>query len=142
MLLDTSGLFCYHHLAERRSEEARTLFEAAGAKLTHAFVLAEFIALAIARGLPRRDTLPFVAALVDHPEVEVVWVDDALYRRAVRLLEDRLDKDYSLCDAVSFVLMRERGMREALTTDHHFEQEGFRRLLDLRKCVLLFYYIV
>ena len=41
----------------------------------------------------------------------------------------RFDKNYSLCDAVSFILMRRRGLYEALTTDHHFEQEGFRRLL-------------
>jgi predicted nucleic acid-binding protein len=37
--------------------------------------------------------------------------------------------DTSLCDAVSFVLMRARGILEALSTDHHFEQEGFLRLL-------------
>jgi len=42
----------------------------------------------------------------------------------------RLDKTYSLCDAVSFVLMRQYGYTEALTTDHHFEQEGFHRLLQ------------
>ena len=40
------------------------------------------------------------------------------------------DKTYSLCDAVSFLLMRERGITEALTTDRHFEQEGFVRLLQ------------
>jgi len=45
------------------------------------------------------------------------------------MLLDRLDKTYSLCDAVSFVLMRERELTEALTTDRHFEQEGFVRLL-------------
>lgn len=47
----------------------------------------------------------------------------------MNLLQVRLDKTYSLCDAISFVLMREHGIQEALTTDHHFEQEGFRRLL-------------
>lgn len=46
-----------------------------------------------------------------------------------KLLSDRQDKTYSLCDAVSFVLMRQRGMTGALTTDRHFEQEGFVRLL-------------
>jgi len=45
------------------------------------------------------------------------------------LLQNRQDKTYSLCDAVSFLLMRERKITEALTTDIHFEQEGFIRLL-------------
>lgn len=45
------------------------------------------------------------------------------------LLDHRSDKTYSLCDAVSFVLMHERGILEALTTDKHFVQEGFIRLL-------------
>jgi len=45
------------------------------------------------------------------------------------LLAGRADKTYSLCDAVSFVLMHRRRISEALTTDRHFEQEGFRRML-------------
>ena len=43
--------------------------------------------------------------------------------------KSRLDKAWSLCDAVSFVLMLRTGEMEALTTDHHFEQAGFVRLL-------------
>jgi predicted nucleic acid-binding protein len=129
MLLDTSGLFCYHHRDEPRSDDAQTFFEAAGPKLTHSYVVAEFVALTMARGLPRRDALLFLTALLAHPDVEVVWVAENLCQEAVRLLEARLDKSYSLCDAVSFVLMRQRRLQEALTTDRHFEQEGFRRLL-------------
>jgi predicted nucleic acid-binding protein len=130
MLLDTSGLFCCRHLDELQSDDAQTLFEASGNKLTHSFVLAEFVALTTARGLSRPKTLAFLAALQDHPEVEVVWVSQPLYQAGIQLLNARLDKDYSLCDAVSFVLMRERAMQDALTTDRHFEQEGFRRLLS------------
>lgn len=58
-----------------------------------------------------------------------MWVNEPLHRGAVALLKARPDKAYSLCDAVSFLLMRERGLIDALTTDHHFQQEGFRRLL-------------
>lgn len=47
----------------------------------------------------------------------------------MRFLQGRLDKSYSLCDAVSFLLMREGAITEALTTDRHFDQEGFVRLL-------------
>ena len=67
--------------------------------------------------------------LAAHPEVEIVWVDEMLNQQALSLLEARLDKDYSLCDAISFLLMKERGLVDALTTDHHFEQEGLRKLL-------------
>ena len=58
-----------------------------------------------------------------------MWVDKTLHLEALDLLFARPDKTYSLCDAVSFVLIRRRGIFSALTTDHHFEQEGFQRLL-------------
>lgn len=129
MLLDTSGLLCLHHADEAHHDDAWILLRSSERSLIHAYVLAEFVALALVRGLPRRRALAFVSALSDQPDIEVVWVDEALHRRAMQLLEDRLDKSYSLCDAVSFELMRQRGETEALTTDHHFEQEGLIRLL-------------
>lgn len=129
MLLDTSGLFAYHHKDESAHEEAKTLFRAESRKLTHSYVLSELVTLAYARGIPRASTVSFVTELLGHPEVETVWVDERLHRNAMALLLARPDKSYSLCDATSFVLMKETGMSDALTTDHHFEQEGFRRLL-------------
>jgi predicted nucleic acid-binding protein len=71
-----------------------------------------------------------VADAVTNPEIEIVWVDPVLHTRALEMLQAQLDKSYSLCDAVSFLLMRDRGIREALTTDHHFEQAGWQRLLN------------
>ncbi|WP_432809953.1 type II toxin-antitoxin system VapC family toxin [Pantanalinema sp. GBBB05] len=85
--------------------------------------------MALIRRFPRSAVLTFVMDLLDNPDIETVWVDEKVHREAMQLLSDRQDKTYSLCDAVSFVLMRQRGMTEALTTDRHFEQEGFVRLL-------------
>lgn len=59
----------------------------------------------------------------------MLWVDEALHRAALTLLVERLDKTYSLCDAVSFLQMQAERETEALTTDRHFEQAGFIRLL-------------
>jgi predicted nucleic acid-binding protein len=92
-------------------------------------VLAEFVPLCQVRGLQRVATLAFVTELISNPHVEIIWVDESLHRTALVLLQERLDKTYSLCDAVSFVLMRRRGITDALTTDRHFEQEGYVRLL-------------
>ncbi len=129
MLLDTSGLLCLLHRAEPFHEEAVAAYQAAARRLTTNYVLAEFVALAQVRGLPRPASLSFVADLAASSAVETMWVGEALHRDALVLLQTRLDKSYSLCDAVSFVLMRDRSIADALTTDRHFEQEGFRRLL-------------
>jgi len=129
MLLDTSGLLCLHHEAESFHDEALRAYNTASRRLTHSYILAEFVALAHVRRLPRLAALMFVAALLNNPDIEVVWVDEALHREAMALLLARLDKTYTLCDAVSFVLMRRRSLSEALTTDRHFAQEGFHRLL-------------
>ena len=130
MLLYTSGLFSLLHRDEPQNGRAVELYAQAHMRLTHSYVLAELIPLAQVRGLSRALVLNFSLRALDGDEVEVVWVDEPLHRQALSLLQARRDKGYSLCDAVSFVLMRERGIREALTTDKHFVQEGFTRLLE------------
>jgi len=131
VLLDTSGLLCYIHQNEPQHQEAVQFLSRTNKKfLTHSYVLAELIALALIRRFPRPAVLAFVMDLIDNPDIEVVWVDEQLHREAMKLLIERQDKTYSLCDAASFVLMRQRGMIEALTTDRHFEQEGFVKLLS------------
>jgi predicted nucleic acid-binding protein len=90
---------------------------------------AEFLPLCRSRGVDVAGAIELVEELLNNDEVEVYWIDETLHRAAVHLLKARPDKTYSLCDAVSFVLMRQLDIGEALTTDKHFEQEGFERLL-------------
>jgi predicted nucleic acid-binding protein len=129
MLLDTSGLLCYFDNRDARHQEATAHFKSAYEFLIHSYVLAEFVPLCRARGLNMTGALAFAVRLLDNPLIEFVWVDENLHRAALSLLQARLDKTYSLCDAVSFLLMRQYGVSDALTTDRHFEQEGFARLL-------------
>ena len=129
MFLDTSGLLCYHSKDEPEHKEAQRLFKAERRHLTHSYVLSEFVALAQVRRVLREPTLRFCYQLLAHPRIEIVWVERGLHEEALELLGQRLDKGYSLCDAVSFVLMKQRDIREALTTDRHFDQEGFTRKL-------------
>ena len=130
IFLDTSGLFACCATSEPHSKEARRLFEQSSAKLTHSYVLSELITLASARGFARLPIYLFVGELLAHPQVTTIWVNEPLHLAAMDLLEHRADKSYSLCDAVSFVLMAKHNATDALTSDYHFEQEGFRRLLQ------------
>jgi predicted nucleic acid-binding protein len=129
MLLDTSGLLALANAYEPQHSSARELLAAATRVVTHNYVIGEFIALATRRGLPRESVLEFVEAIDNTAEMETFHVDRSLHLAALGLLKERLDKQWSLCDAVSFILMERLKLKEALTTDHHFEQAGFKRLL-------------
>jgi uncharacterized protein len=61
--------------------------------------------------------------------VEVVTFDPELNVAAVDLYRSRGDKDWSLTDCLSFVVMERRRLTEALTTEHHFEQTGMKALM-------------
>ena len=52
-----------------------------------------------------------------------------MFQRGLRLYEERPDKEWSLTDCLSFVVMKDENLREALTGDQHFEQAGFIALL-------------
>jgi predicted nucleic acid-binding protein len=67
--------------------------------------------------------------LSSHAAVEIVPADQHWPTRGLDLYKQRPDKGWSLTDCISFVVMAERGITEALTGDHHFEQAGFRALL-------------
>jgi len=129
MLIDTSGFFSIQDRAGKHHSLAQQLYNEASSRLTTNYILAEYSALALIRGLSMQRVADFSAEILEDALIEIVWVDEDLHRGAVELLRNRQDKRYSLCDAVSFILMRERGETEALTTDHHFEQEGLVRLL-------------
>ena len=130
MLLDTSGFYCCLDAGDARHHVAVSLLDSAARRLTHSCVLAELVALCNARGLDRRVSLGFITELTNDASIMVVWIGEEAHRSAVKFLQSRPDKGYSLCDAVSFLLMRQHGMTEALTTDRHFDQEGFVRLLN------------
>jgi uncharacterized protein len=129
MFLDTSGLLSLYDSRDYFHHEAVSIFRRAERLLTHNYVLAELVALFNARNVPRQAALDYVRDLMDHPLIEVLWVDEAFHRAGLELLYRRSDKTYSLCDAISFLQMQARGMSESLTTDRHFEQEGLVRLL-------------
>lgn len=99
-----------------------------GRLLTTTWVLVEF-ADALSAVDSRIRAVRFIRGFEAQAFVEVVPPSLAQFQRALNRYEQRPDKDWSLTDCISFLLMEERGVTDALTADHHFEQAGFRALL-------------
>jgi predicted nucleic acid-binding protein len=71
----------------------------------------------------------FISNLYRTPNSRIVTVDASLFQRARELYESRPDKQWGMTDCISFVVMREQDLSDALTADHHFTQAGFVALL-------------
>ena len=63
------------------------------------------------------------------PKIETIPGGADVFSKGFELYAARGDKDWSLTDCISFVVMKERGIDHALTSDLHFVQAGFRALL-------------
>jgi predicted nucleic acid-binding protein len=97
--------------------------------VTTEFVLTE-VANFVSRAPDRHLFVTLFTRLRANPDVTIVPASSSLFGRGFELYANRPDKDWSLTDCISFVVMDEHGLTEALTSDHHFEQAGFRVLLE------------
>ena len=101
-------------LNDRDPAHARALAESQPPRTV---VTSEFIILelgnACARAEDHADFLALVAGLRASPRIQIVPLDSQLVSRGMELMANRPDKDWSLTDCVSFVIMREAGLQEA-----------------------------
>jgi predicted nucleic acid-binding protein len=93
------------------------------------YVLVE-LGSALSKIRDRHLYVPFVEHLLAEEDIEFIPASSDLFRRGLALFAKRPDKDWSLVDCISFVVMRQRRLSDALTLHHHFEQAGFSVLFQ------------
>jgi predicted nucleic acid-binding protein len=124
--------FYYIALLNSRDQAHAKVVQITGALrrtiFTTAWVLVE-VADALDSTRHRRFVHQFLEGLATDPNTVIIPADEASYARGLTLYGARPDKAWSLTDCISFAVMAELGLTEALTGDHHFEQAGFRALL-------------
>jgi predicted nucleic acid-binding protein len=97
-------------------------------------VTTDWVLTELADGLARsrRGRSEFLSTLADlqaDGDATIVRCDAKLMDEGVQLYAQRADKEWSLTDCISFVVMQQEGIIAALTGDKHFEQAGFIALL-------------
>ncbi len=132
VFLDTSGWIALLHdddeFHARATEELDELGRAGRALVTTDWVLAE-TGNSLSRVPARRRFRGAVDTFMASPKCRVVRVDMRLFDEALDLYDRAADKRWGLVDCASFVLMQREEILDAFTTDHHFQQAGFRCLL-------------
>lgn len=100
-----------------------------GKLLTTEWVLTE-VGDALSSPVQRPRFLKLIELITDDENWKIIESSHELHQEGVSLFSKRHDKFWSLTDCISFRVMVENGITEALTADHHFEQAGFRLLLS------------
>ena len=118
-------------LNERDSAHKRAVAASRRPGLT--LVTTELVLLELADALckpPQRDEVPTLWKVVEtDPAFQLVRATSELIQRGRNLYRERADKEWPLTDCISFLVMQDHGLSEALTADHHSEQAGFKALL-------------
>jgi predicted nucleic acid-binding protein len=115
----------HHELAEILAEQIET--ESTQLITTRAVVLE--IGNALSKLRYRNAAIELLDSLEEDPNVEIIPISEELYNGAFQLYRERADKEWGLTDCISFVVMKDRGLMNALTTEEHFRQAGFNALL-------------
>jgi predicted nucleic acid-binding protein len=114
-----------NHAEAKRVAESWT-----GSVVTTEYVLIE-VANHLSGSSQHRERFGRLLADLDaDANTHIVESSHDMWRRGMNLYLQRPDKEWSLTDCISFVVMEEQGLKESLTADHHFEQAGFVRLLQ------------
>ncbi len=99
-----------------------------GRVVTTEFVLVE-LGNNLSRSRHRAKFVKLVEDLRSHPAMRIVPISTELFDAGLAIYAQRSDKHWSMTDCISFVIMKEMRVTEALTADRHFEQAGFAVLL-------------
>lgn len=133
LFVDTSGLYALAdhrdplRVAARKHTSARI---ASGARLVITdYVLDEACTLAKARA-GSYAALRLLELVEASAGFRMEWIGPDRFDAAKAHFRKHADHGYSFTDCTSFVVMRERRLRDALTSDHHFAEAGFRALLS------------
>ena len=84
---------------------------------------------ALSKAYFRKAAVALLDSLENDRNVTIVPFTQELYTTAFQLFQTRMDKEWGMIDCVSFVVMKQYGISESLTTDQHFQQAGFTALL-------------
>ena len=113
------------HAAARRWQTAAGLREV----VTTSWVLVE-VANGMSQGMERKACGNLIDYLRSAPGFRIVPATEDILWRGFDLYKQRPDKAWSLTDCISFVVMTDEKLSDALTADRHFEQAGFAALLS------------
>ena len=132
VFMDSAGFFALWDAGDEHHAAAIRLQEELARKrrrfFTTEYVVDETVTLLLVRH-SHAAAVDFLDAVERSEALRLEWIGPERFYSAATLFRQHADKGWSFTDCVSFVILRELHVRDAFTTDHHFNQAGFVPLL-------------
>lgn len=132
VLMDTAGFLALWDASDEHHHRAVQLQSALSRRkrrfLTTDYILDETATLLLMRH-SHAAAADFLKTTIESRTLRLEWIDSNRFLAAANLFNRHQDKQWSFTDCVSFALMHELRIQDSFTTDHHFTQAGFNRLL-------------
>lgn len=133
LFVDTGGFYALVSAEDPSHKKAISIREGAGRArrraVTTDYVLDETATLLRARGLTKC-LEEFLRMTETSQALSIEWMTPDRFAAARRFMLKYLDQEFSFTDCVSFVVMKELRLSDALATDRHFRIAGFNPLLQ------------
>jgi predicted nucleic acid-binding protein len=132
VLVDTAAWLALVNTKDMmHSQATKTMAELRRGDYT--LVTTEFVLLEVANALCaaawRSKAIKLIDGLRVQPKLRIIEADTTILAEGWRLYSNRLDKEWSLTDCISIVIMQKDQIEKAFTSDHHFELALFAKLL-------------
>ncbi len=134
IFFDTGGIVAYLNKSDQFHEHALSAFEKlklikGGASLVTTDYVLDEVCSKFSKVNFRNKATEFIAWFRSNKSRKVVHIDERLFEQALQNYRTCADKEWSLTDCASFIVMKQEGIMQAFTTDKDFEQAGFIRLV-------------
>ena len=119
-------------LVNRRDQYHRKAIELSERFESSPFLTTDVVLLEIGNALAKgykQESIEIIKEFLPSADTEIIHLNPKLFQQAFKLYQTRNDKEWGFIDCVSFVVMKEKGILQALTFDKHFAQTGFQVLM-------------
>ncbi len=116
-------------LFHKKAVQLADQIEAAGIFIVTTQLVLVRISNAFSKQQHNKAAISLLESIEADPNVETIPLSESIYKDAYKLFNSHADKKWDMVDCISFVVMNEHGIKDALTTNPHFQQIGFCSLL-------------
>jgi predicted nucleic acid-binding protein len=125
VFFDTSAIYAYINAKDPDNRKVKNFIDDFKGQLIITNYIFDEIVTLVTNRIGHKTAVLVGNTLLNSPQIDKIWVTQDYEKEAWKLFCSRNDKEYSFTDCITFIIMRQKNIKNCLAFDEHFKQEGF-----------------